>query len=401
LPGRTTTTWTLGFAYQLQGDRAAASQAYTEAIAISQASGNIMITIAATTCLGQVQQSENQLHLAAESFSRVLQLAGDPPWPAACEAYLGLARICYEWNDLVAAGQHAQQCAHLAQQMPNVDTPVACEVLLARLQLAQGDVPGATARLAEANQFARRHHFAQWVLEVAAVQVLILLRQGRPEAVAAAAQLAETHALGVSRARVYLAQGDPGAALAVLEPMRHEAEAKAWLDERLRVLVLQAVALQAQGENEQAVQVLDGALALAEPGGFVRTFVDEGPAMAALLREAAKHTTAPNYVRQLLAAFGDQKDIHPALQYAGRGPSSRGGAHDVTLAARLHPLFEPLSDRELEVLRLLKTELSGPEITNELTVSLSTLRTHTQNIFSKLGVNNRRAAVRRAEELDL
>jgi len=120
LPVRATAHWTLGYAYQLQGDRAAASQAYTEVISISQASGNIMVTIAATTCLGQVQEAENQLYLAVESYWRVLQLAGDPPWPAACEAYLGLARVCYQWNDLDAAEQHGQQSFQLAMQMENV-----------------------------------------------------------------------------------------------------------------------------------------------------------------------------------------------------------------------------------------------------------------------------------------
>ncbi len=86
LPVRTTTTWTLGYAYQVQGDLVEASRAFTEAISISRASGNIMITLAATTSLGQVQEAENQLYLAAESYRGVLQLVGDPPWPAACEA---------------------------------------------------------------------------------------------------------------------------------------------------------------------------------------------------------------------------------------------------------------------------------------------------------------------------
>jgi LuxR family maltose regulon positive regulatory protein len=376
LPVRTTAAWTLGYAYQIQGKRAEASQAYAEAIAISQASGNIMVTIAAATCLGQVQETENKLHLAAESYERVLQLAGDPPLPAACEAFIGLARIWYEWNDLEAAGRHAQKSVRLAQQMETIDTPAACGVLLARLKLAQGDVPGAVAVLDEAEAFVRQRNFVHWLPAVAAAQVLTLLRQSH---LAAAAQLAETHALTLSQARVHLAQGDPAAALAALEPMRQQAEAKNWADDRLKVLVLQAVALQAQGENEQAAQALRAALALAEPGGFVRTFVDEGPSMAALLREAAKHTTAPNYVRQLQAAFGKSEDPTPVTQ----------------------PLVEPLSDRELEVLRLLRTDLNGPEMASQLSVSLSTLRTHTQNIFSKLGVNNRRAAVRRAEELGL
>ena len=223
LPVRTATIWTLGFAYQLQGDRAAASQAYTEAISISQASGNIIIYLAATIGLGQVQEAENQLYLAAETYRHVLQLAGDPPLPVACEAHLGLARICYEWNDLDAAEQHGQQSLHLARQIENTDRFVISEVFLARLKLAQGDVAGAAAMLAEAEQSVRQHNFVHRMPEVAAAQVLTLLRQGN---LAAAAHLAQTHELPLSQARVHLAQGDPSAALAVLEPWRQQVEAR-------------------------------------------------------------------------------------------------------------------------------------------------------------------------------
>ncbi|MDQ6659966.1 MAG: tetratricopeptide repeat protein, partial [Chloroflexota bacterium] len=223
LPVRATAHWTLGYASQLQGDRAAASQAYTEVISINQASGNTMVTIAATTCLGQVQEAENQLSLAAESYRRVLQLAGDPPWPAACEAYLGLARVCYQWNDLEAAEQHGQQSFQLAMQMEHVDTPAACGVFLAGLKLIQGDVASATALLAQAEQFVRQHNFVHWMPEVAAVQVLTLLHQGH---LAAAAHLAQTHDLPISQARVHLAQGDTSAGLAVLESWRGQMEAK-------------------------------------------------------------------------------------------------------------------------------------------------------------------------------
>jgi LuxR family transcriptional regulator, maltose regulon positive regulatory protein len=198
--------------------------------------------------------------------------------------------------------------------------------------------------------------------------------------VAEAAHLARTHKHPLSLARVHLAQEDPSAAITLLEPLRQHSEARGWQDEQLKVMVLQVVALHAHGEKAQAVQLLGEALRLAEPGGLIRIFVDEGPPMAALLREAAKHSTATNYVRQLLAAFG----------------IAAGSTTPVTQA-----LIEPLSERELEVLRLLGTELSGPELASELMVSVNTLRTHTKNIYTKLGVNNRRAAFRRAKELDL
>ncbi len=268
-------------------------------------------------------------------------------------------------------------------RLDNIDTPAACGVFLARLKLAQGDVPGATAMLAQADQFVRQHDFVHWMPEIVAVQVRTLLHQGN---LAAAAHLAQMHDLPISQARVHLAQGEPSAALAVLEPLRRQVEAKGWADEQLKVMVLQAVAHYAHGEENVAVQLLGDALALAEPSGCIRLFVDEGAPMAALLGEAAQHGAAPNYVRRLQAAFGTADDRLPATQLS---------------AAQRAFAIEPLSERELEVLRLLGTELSGPEIARELMVSLNTMRTHTKNIYTKLGVNNRRAAVHRAKELDL
>jgi LuxR family maltose regulon positive regulatory protein len=147
----------------------------------------------------------------------------------------------------------------------------------------------------------------------------------------------------------------------------------------IEILVLLALAYQMQGDIPAALTLLERALMLAELEGYVRMFVDEGTLMAALLEKAAKQGGGPTYVRRLLATFGMVEDKAPIPQ----------------------ALAEPLSERELDVLRLLGTDLSGPEIARELIVSLSTLRTHTQNIYSKLSVNNRRAAVHRAEELDL
>ena len=382
LPVRNISTWALGAAYQQKGDRSAARWALTEAISISQTIGHTFVTKLATLGLGRVQETENQLYLAAETYQRVLQLYGDYPLPNACEAYLGLARIYYEWNDLDAAEQHGQQSLRLAQQWDRViDRFIVCEVFLARLKLARGDVAGAAAMLAETEQSVRQHNFVHRIPEVAAAQVLVLLRQGD---LAAAAHLAQTHELPFSQARVYLAQGDAPTALVVLEPLRQQMEAKGWADELLKVMVLQTVALHAQGEKEKAVQLLGEVLALAEPGGFIRIFVDEGAPMAQLLLEAASHGIMPDYVSKLLAAF--EETTKDGGRTAKPSPST---------------LIEPLSERELEVLKLLRGELSGPEIAQQLIVSLNTLRTHTKNIFNKLGVNNRRAAVRRAEELDL
>ncbi len=380
---RSRAIWTMGFAYQVQGDRDAARQAYTEAIAISQASGNIRFTIVATISLGVIQEFDNHLAQAAETFRRGLQLAGDHPQPFENEAHLGLARIFYQWNDLEAAEQHGQQGLHLARQFDRViDRFVICEVFLARLKLAQGDVAGAAAMLAETERSVRQNHFLQRIPEVAAAQVLVLLRQGNRTA---AAELARTHELPISQARVYLAQGDPSAALSLLSPFRRQMETNGWADELLKVMVLQAVALHELGDKDRAVQLLGEALALAEPGGFIRLFVDEGAPMAQLLLEAASLGVIPDYTGKLLAAF----DAEVQKSQPQSGLSS------------VQPLIEPLSQRELEVLRLIAQGLSNHQISERLFLALDTVKGHNRRIYDKLQVQRRTEAIARARELGL
>jgi len=380
LPFRTRANWTLGFAHQIQGDRATARKVYIEVI--KQASGNTVSTMLATVNLGQIQESENQLHQAAETYRRSLQLLSEQGPPNASEEFIGLARIFYEWNDLDTAEQYGQQSLQLARQYDRaVDRFVICEVFLARLKLARKDVAGAAAMLAETAQSVRESNFVHRMPEVAAAQVLTLLRQGD---LAGAAHLAQKHDLPLSQARVHLAQGDPPAALAVLELYRRRMAEKAWADEELKALVLLAVALDAHGERAEAVEVLDEALALAEPGGFIRIFVDEGVPMARLLYEASSRGVRPEYVRRLLAAFpvdDGGRAASPATRVAG----SR--------------LAEPLSSRELEVLPLIAEGLTNQEIAARLYLSLHTVKAHARTIYAKLGVSSRTQAVARGRAL--
>jgi LuxR family maltose regulon positive regulatory protein len=385
LPFRTSTTWKLGYAYHLQGDRAAASQAYTEVISIGQASGNIIFTIAATTGLGSLQEADNQLYLAAQTYQRALQQFGDPPLRVACEAHLGLARITYQWNDLDAAEQYGEQSVQLARQLEDSDKVVTCEVFLARLVLARGNAAGAVAILTKASQSVRQHDFLRQVPEVAAAQVLTSLHQGD---LPTAAHLAETHEIPISQARVHLAQGDTSKALAALEPWRRQVEAKGWEDERLKVMVLQAVALHAHGKKDVALRLLGDALAFALPGGFVRIFVDEGTPMARLLSEAAAQGIMPDYIGKLLAVLESEEQ------------KSEDESH-LPPALPAQSLVEPLSHREVEVLRLIAQGFSNREISERLFLALSTVKGHNRIIFSKLMVGRRTEAVARARELGL
>jgi LuxR family maltose regulon positive regulatory protein len=385
LPVRTATIWKMGIAYHLQGDRPAARQAYSEAMSVSEASGNTIIHIAAATGLGNVQELDNQLHQAARTYRRVLQLAGDPLLPGAAEAYLGLARTSYQWNDLHAAQEHGQQSLQLSQLMENTGQTIACQVFLARLKLAQGDVTGAGAILDQADQLVRQHNFVQRLPEIVAARVLALIHQ---DDLAAAAHLAETHQLPLSQARVHLARGDPSAALAILGPLRQQMEHRGWQDEVLKVLVLQAVARHAQGEQDQALQRLDEALALAQPDGIIRLFLDAGPPVAQLLSVAAARGLMPDYVGQLLAAFQARHEDKTGEPVPPPTPAAQ-------------PLIEPLSPRELEVLQLVAQGLSNREIAQRLFIAVNTVKGHNRNIYGKLGVNRRTEAVARARELSL
>lgn len=418
LPVRTATIWTLGYAYQLQGDRAAAGKAYQEAVTISQKIGHIMIHMMATLGLGIIQEAENQLYVAAETYRRVLHLAGDPPLPAACEAHLGLARICREWNDLDAAEQHGLRALHLAGQFEQTDRAVACEVFLARLKLSRGAVNEAVAMLAKADHFARQHHFTHQLSHIAEAQVLAMLQQGN---VRSASQLAQKFDLKLSQARVLLAQGDTATALVILEHLRANMEVKGWADEQLKVKVLQALAIQAHGEKLKAAQIIADVLGMSEPGGFIRMFIDEGEPMRELLSAATVSKPMQKQLREvvdkpkqlpLIGAVNkpEQKLLWPIHDYLERllhafeAEGQERGVTSVFVPRFVRPadsLIEPLSRREMEVLRLIAEGLSNRQISERLFVTLSTVKGHNRMIFDKLQATRRTEAVARARELGL
>ena len=328
---------------------------------------------------------------ALDTYRRYLQLLGDQPPLSANEAYLGMGRIFYEWNDLDAAEQHLQQSLQLARQYDkSIDRFVICEMYLARLKLARGDVAGAAAMLAETEQSVRQNNFVHRMPEVAAAKVKVLLRQGN---LTAAADLAGKYELPLIWARVLLAQGDPSAALAVLRPLRQQMEAKGLADERFKAMILQAVALRANGEKDKAVQLLGEALALAEPGGFIRIFVDEGEPMRLLILDfrlwiekqpRGQDHELLGYVDKLLAAF-EQPAAMPQSQIANHKSQ----------------MLEPLSQRELEILKLITQGLSNREIGERLFLALDTVKGHNRRIFDKLQVQSRTEAIARARELGL
>ena len=404
-PQRTAATWTLGFAHQLLGERREAIATFSQAVVTGEAAGNIMFTIAAATSLGQVLESQNEAHAAADNYRRVVRLAGEPPLPANCEAHLGLARVNYEWDDLPAATQHGRLSLQLARLMPSSPTPASCGLLLARVERARGDLAGAIETLAEAERFARGNGFDFHLRQVVDEQVRTLLAGGD---VAAAAELADRHNLAAAKARVHLAQNLASEALAMLRPLNELAVERAWGDELLRVGILQALAYQADGDSAAARRWLGETIDLAAPAGFVRVFLDEGEPIARLLAElllveaGQEKATRRSYVSRLLAAFADDDRAatqHLDPQHLAAQPFT--AQHLTSRPLTAQPLQDPLTARELEVLRLIAAGLSNADIGRRLFRALATVKGHNRVIFAKLEVESRTEAVARARELGL
>ncbi|MCB9150755.1 MAG: AAA family ATPase [Caldilineaceae bacterium] len=385
---RTATHWKLGYAYHLEGNLIAAKQAYQDAIVRSQASGNAIFTIMSHIGLGDIYQVETQLRLAAEHFNSAIELYGEQPLPSAGEAFSGLAQIYYEWNDLDAAQRHAEQGLQLGRQWENSDSPVHSQWMLARVQLAQGEVGAALSQLAQTSAFMRKANFIRHLDEVTATQVLALLLQGN---LTDAAALAASRELPLSQAQVYLAQGDIDRALVLLEATHATLHAKGRLDESLQAMVLQAVALYMAGRVEEALARLGQTLVLAEAGGYIRLFIDASPIMPQLLArlqpQAAQRGVTSAYLHSVQAA------VAAAAQRAVPATTP----HVTTR----QPLPEPLSPREIEVLQLIAAGRKNREIADALIVSLNTVRYHTKNLYGKLGVNKRTQAVAKAQALGL
>lgn len=375
---RISTAWKLGYAYELRGKRAEARQAHQEVISIGQRFGNMVFTRLAKLGLGHLQELDNQLYQAADTYHDVLQMFGDTPVAEAGIAHIGLARIHYQWNELDTAQDHIEECIELANKSQKYDYLIDGLIFQARLHIARDSINDAHDILTEANRVAHQQNMAHKVPKIADLQVLTFLRLGQLES---ASYLVQTYDIPLSEARVLIAQNKPKAAFQLLEPLRQKMENKNWADECLKIMVLQSIAVDANDETHEALAILADALALAESGAFIRLFVDEGTRIIQLLSALYEQGIMPDYVQKLLNVFDTPTT-----------PS--------TLSEN-QSLIEPLSDRELDVLRLLNSDLTGPEIARQLIISLNTFRTHTKNIYSKLDVNSRRATVRRATELNL
>ena len=388
----------LGLAQWTTGDLGEAYRWYTDGMASFERAGHLADVVAGAVTQADLRRGQGRLTEALRVLERGLALAtGSPPTilRGAPDMHVGISDILRERNDLAGARRHLDAAEELGPDNAYRQFPYRRRVAQALVRLAEGD-PAAALQLLDEAEGAYVGEFSPDVRPIAAMKARIRITTGdlvRARAWARERELSSADPLTFLRefehatlARLLVAQGrhdgSPEAirqAVELAQRLVVHAEEGERDGSLLDALVVLALAHHADRDAGSALGSLDRAAALAEPEGYVRVFVDEGPPMTSLLKLATKQPNAPPYLRRL----------HAAAQGMGEQPGPS------------QPLVEPLSERELEVLRLLETDLDGPEIARELVVSLSTVRTHTQNIYTKLGVNNRRAAVRRAHELEL
>ena len=380
------------------GDLVEAHRSWTECDANLQEAGHIADMSGTAMAMADIRIAQGRLHDAMRTYERGLGLLASPGRPVlrgAADMHVGMSVLHIERDDLDAARSHLESSRDLGENLGLAQNPYRWHAAMARMRAAEGDLGGALAMVDEADRLYVGDYFPN-VRPIAALRARLLIAAGRMAEAGAWARerglfpgddltyLREYEHITLARILLGRARQERdadsiGQATQLLERLLGAALAGGRAGSAIEILVLQALALQAGGDVAAASLPLGRALALAEPEGYVRIFVDEGEAIASLLQAAARRGVAPTYVRALLAAFRPGADRTPISQ----------------------PLIEPLSERELDVLRFLATDLDGPEIARELVVSLHTVRSHTKSIYAKLGVNNRRAAVSRADELNL
>ncbi len=309
-------------------------------------------------------------------------------------AHVKLADLKYEWNEIDAAAQHAVQGLELSRAERNEEFESFALVALAQVRQAQGDSVAALELVQQAVRVGRKRRIAAEMRFLAVRQVNILIKQDQlNDAAQLVRELPDEEGSGIwffdrglasiARARVLIAQREFIRAAQLLETARQDAETGGQIGTLIGILALLALALHGQGDTAQATATLTRSLLLAEPEGYIRTFVDLGEEMSKLLqRMKAEGGRIKEYAVQILSVFGSEINLHP-------------------LSFVLQPLEEPLSERELGVLRLIAEGLSNREIAERLVVTVSTVKTHTYNLYGKLGVNSRTQALAKARDLKL
>lgn len=391
----------LGLAAWAAGDLPAAVDTFGAAVRSLHAAGNLTDELATTVVLATMWLVRGQPHRARRLYEQALATAETHPGPALAttgDLHVGLADVLREQGDLDAAASHLQTAGDLGERASLPENRYRWYTAMAALLVASGDLDGAAGMLEQAQPLYRPGYFPD-VRPIPAIQARVRIAQGRLDDAAAwarahhisphdsASYLAEYDQLTLARLLIAQHRTDSQSntlhgALRLLDRIVAAAHAADRGGSLIEALLMRALAHHGDGEPDAALADLGRALHAGVPAGYCRLFLDEGPAMAELLRAAARHPDLPG-----------SDEAAALLQAAERGHRPPCSSTPVGQ--------EPLSEREFEVLRLLATNLTGPEIAGQLFMSVNTFRTHTRHIFTKLDVNTRRGAVSRAGELDL
>ncbi len=387
---RNLVTFTLADAFRYTINWAEAKGAYREAAALSESAGDYANALFALGSLGEVLEAEGQLRQGAQQFEEVLRLArawGVPNAAATGYAWVGLGRVRCEWNELDAALHDVEIGLARGQQAGITDVLLRGYHALGRIRKAQGDLDGALAAFDEADAVAEKMGLAQIKVWISAQRAQVWLARGDMEAAfdwasqfVAQMQDEMFPSVPIALAEVWLSQRQPDKALPLLDHALQSAQTVGRLGNALHILAVKAVVYYAQGNPEQAFAALEQALEMAESEGYVRVFVDQGVPMARLLRRMLTRSPNSQYVRQLLEILGESVKIEPRTA---------------------SKLIDRLSQRELEVLRLIVGGATNQEIANELVLTVNTVKRHISNIFGKLHVSNRAQAIAQARQLNI
>jgi LuxR family maltose regulon positive regulatory protein len=378
----------IGLAHWSQGDLEVARTCYIESVALFEAGDYLPDVMGCALALADIQLTQGRLRDAQRTFESARRHAGDHPGlRGAADMYVGLSLVAVERNDVDTATEHLRSSAELGEHMGLPQHPYRWRVARARLHEAQGDLDRALELLTEAES----RYNTDYLPDVRPVSALKARTEVKLGDLDAGVRWANAHALSaddavsyvrefehITLASVLLARGTATAreqATGLLRRLLTAAEDGQRHGSTIEILVLLAVARQAAGDHAGAADSLSRALTRAEPEGYVRTILDAFPPVTHVL-----HT---------LASTGGY-----AAQIAGSAATPTRPRVGTSAP-------DELSDRELDVLRLLRTDLSGPDVARQLHVSLNTLRTHTKHIYTKLAVTNRREALTRAAELGL
>jgi LuxR family maltose regulon positive regulatory protein len=400
LTWRSTATVALGDAYSFVGEMAAAYQVRLEALNVSKAASNIYMILIASMKLAVTMRQQGQLHRVVEICQQQYQLANESGLSQTVVVGWLLAiwgEVLAELNDLEGGIHQAKNGTELTGRGRDIAMIGWSNLCLMRILFSRGELAAAEEIIKKTENIAREYYVPPWITSLmAAWQARVRLAQDKLDAASQWVQERGLDADGdptylremeyVALARILIAQGRLDEATTLLERLLKGAEAGGRTSRAIEILMLQALAFQAGGDTIRAMAALGKALTLAEVGGYIRIFVDEGPPMARLLYEAAARGIAPDYVRRLLAAF-------PVAEPEQADPPKSQALESV--------MVEPLSERELEVLQLISEGLTNPEIASRLFVSLNTVKAHTRNIYGKLNVHSRTQAIARSQELGL